>query len=68
MECPECGKKSNVIASRKVEMNVFRIRVCKGCGHKFYTEESEIDIEEADAYMSEIKRQYRKKKLERTKK
>lgn len=63
MECPNCGSKSNfVINSRKVEMNVFRIRLCKECKKKFYTEEVSIDQEEADYYMAEIKREYRARK------
>lgn len=60
MECPKCGNKgSTVIDSRKVETNVFRIRVCKTCNYKFYTEETEIELEEADEYMAEIKRRQR---------
>lgn len=62
MECPECNGKTAVKDSRKIECNVFRIRVCKDCGHKFYTEEAEIELEEADIYMAYLKRQYRNKK------
>ena len=48
MECPYCeSNQSNVIDSRKVEMNVFRTRICKKCGSKFYTEEVVITEEEA---------------------
>lgn len=61
MECPKCSGKSNVVNSRKVEMNVFRVRVCKDCGFRFYTEEVEIDNEEARAYMAAIKRADRKR-------
>lgn len=55
MECPECGGKTSVINSREVEANVFRARECKKCKHRFYTEEVEIDKEEADEYMAFIK-------------
>ena len=55
MECPYCeSNQSNVIDSRKVEMNVFRTRICKKCGSKFYTEEVVITEEEARFYMAEI--------------
>ena len=63
MECPYCSSNlSRVIDSRKVEMNVFRTRVCKKCGSKFYTEEVTITEEEAKFYMAEIKRKYRKER------
>ena len=59
MECPYCeSNQSNVIDSRKVEMNVFRTRICKKCNSKFYTEEVVITEEEARFYMAEIKRKY----------
>lgn len=61
MECPYCSSNlSKVIDSRKVEMNVFRTRVCKRCNSKFYTEEVVITEEEARFYMAAIKRKYRK--------
>lgn len=63
MECPYCESNlSNVIDSRKVEMNVFRTRICKKCGSKFYTEEVVITEEEARFYMAEIKRKYREER------
>ena len=63
MECQNCGSlKTNVIDSRKVEMNVFRIRKCSNCGYKFYTEEVEISTEEAAAYVAAVKRKYRESK------
>lgn len=65
MECPNCGRKSNVINSRAVEMNVFRVRVCKNCGFRFYTEEITIDKDEANAYMAAIKRSERLRYKER---
>ena len=52
MECPNCGEKSKVVDSRKVELNVFRVRECKTCGLRFYTEETEIDTDEAKIYGS----------------
>lgn len=65
MECPYCESSSTcVINSRKVELNVFRIRRCKECGAKFYTEEAVIDDEEARPYLAAIKRYYRDKKKE----
>lgn len=65
IECPNCGGKSNVINSRAVEMNVFRMRVCKNCGFRFYTEELTIDKDEANAYMAAIKRSDRLRHQER---
>ena len=65
MECPECGNSTKVIDSRKVELNVFRKRKCGKCNHIFYTEEVEISLEEADIYMAALKREYRKKKMEK---
>lgn len=63
MECPYCSSNlSNVIDSRKVEMNVFRTRVCKKCSSKFYTEEVVITEEEARFYMAAIKRKYREER------
>lgn len=60
MLCPECGSKSQAIDSRIVELNVFRKRKCKECGHTFYTEEIEIDdIETVRGYLSAIKRKQR---------
>ena len=63
MECPNCGDKNTIVKdSRKVEMNVFRIRFCNKCNTKFYTEEITIDdIETVRAYMSAIKREQKKK-------
>lgn len=63
MMCPECDGKSKVIDSRVVELNVFRVRKCSGCGLKFYTEEISIDQEEARAYMSALKRVQRAKRM-----
>lgn len=63
MECPYCSSNlSKVIDSRKVEMNVFRTRVCTKCDSKFYTEEVVITEEEARFYMAAIKRKYRKER------
>ena len=61
MMCPKCESyKTIVINSRAVEENVFRIRQCKDCGNKFYSEEIEIDDEETiKAYLSAIKRKQR---------
>lgn len=63
MECPKCGSRKTMVKdSRKTEMNVFRIRVCKDCGNTFYTEELTIeDKETVRAYMSAIKREQRRK-------
>ena len=58
MECPYCeSNQSNVIDSRKVEMNVFRTRICKKCGSKFYTEEVAITEEEAKEKLKHIMEQ-----------
>jgi transcriptional regulator NrdR family protein len=65
MECPKCGSKySNVINSRKIELNVFRTRLCKNCKERFYTEETVISNEEARYYMSYLSRKYRSSKKE----
>ena len=63
MECPNCGDRNTTVKdSRKVEMNVFRVRHCNKCGNTFYTEEISIDDEETvRAYMSAIKQEQRKK-------
>ncbi len=63
MECPNCGDRNTTVKdSRKVEMNVFRIRHCSKCGNTFYTEEISIDdAETVRAYMSAIKQEQRKK-------
>lgn len=62
MLCPECNNKSQTIDSRIVELNVFRKRRCKECGHIFYTEEIEIDdIETVRDYLSAIKRNQRER-------
>ena len=75
MECPKCGSsKSSVNNSRKIELAVFRTRVCKDCGYKFYTEEMVLDpeteIDSIRSYIKEQKRIYRenrKRYLERRK-
>ena len=75
MECPKCGCcKSSVINSRNIELAVFRTRICKDCGYKFYTEEMVLDPEtEMDSIRSYIKeqkriyRENRKRYLERRK-
>lgn len=54
-----------MINSRSVEMNVFRIRVCKDCGLRFYTEEITIDKDEARTYIAAIKRSDRLRYKER---
>jgi transcriptional regulator NrdR family protein len=38
MTCPECGKITSVVNSRKVDKTVMRRRVCK-CGFRFTTNE-----------------------------
>lgn len=60
MICPECEGKTKVIDSRVVEENVFRKRECKECGKIIYTEETEIEDDVVRAYLSAIKREYRK--------
>lgn len=61
MECPKCEGKSRVVDSRKVETIVFRRRICNVCGYRFYTEEIQIEKDEADIYMAALKREQRKK-------
>ena len=68
MECPVCNSThSKVIDSRGVEMNTFRIRLCEECKSKFYTEETVISKQEAQAYMCELKRIYRKNRIDKLK-
>ena len=62
MICPRCEKETYVVDSCAVELNVFRTRKCKYCGYKFYTEEIELEPEDARAYMAAVKRAYRKRK------
>lgn len=50
MYCPNCNGKTTVKESRKVEMNVYRHRVCTVCGYDFYTEETEIEDTEGMRY------------------
>lgn len=38
MNCPECGKKTEVVNSRKIKKTVMRRRACK-CGYRFTTNE-----------------------------
>ena len=38
MTCPECGKITSVVNSRKVDKTVMRRRVCE-CGYRFTTNE-----------------------------
>lgn len=47
MLCPECDSKTRVVDSRPVETLVARKRVCKSCGYSFYTEEVEVEDNEA---------------------
>ena len=57
MNCPECNGKTGVVESRTVELNVYRHRVCKKCGHRFYTEETEIeDITGLKYYWATVRR------------
>lgn len=63
MNCPECDGKTGVKDSRQIEMNVYRRRVCKGCGYKFYTEETEIeDTSGFRYYWANAQSEYRKGK------
>ena len=69
MECPNCGDRNTTVKdSRKVEMNVFRIRHCNKCGNTFYTEEISIDDKETvRAYISAIKKEQRSKRVDNRK-
>lgn len=42
MNCPKCGGKTSVEDSRTLDDVVARKRMCKECGHWFYTEEIEV--------------------------
>lgn len=43
MECPECGKNTKVLESRKYAGGVYRRRKCIECGFMFWTEEIEME-------------------------
>lgn len=63
MECLNCDDgKTRVINTIKYAGTVYRSRACSSCGHKFWTEEIEVnnlaDIRAAEAYK---KMKYRKK-------
>lgn len=63
MICPECEGKTKVVVSKSVELNVYRKRECKECGYTFYTEETEIDDNEAlRFYYAEAQNRFRQKK------
>lgn len=62
MFCPECDGDTRVADSRRVETLVARHRICKSCGYSFYTEE--IEVENNDAlrfYYSVSKAEQRKR-------
>lgn len=50
MYCPECNGKTGVAETKAIELNMYRRRVCKECGYKFYTEETEIEDMSAFRY------------------
>lgn len=43
MTCPLCGSRSYVIDSRHRPDCTYRRQQCKTCGHRFTTEEIEVD-------------------------
>lgn len=43
MKCPKCKGETRVIDTRH-DNETMRCRVCKECGHRFYTLESERNI------------------------
>lgn len=69
MNCPVCGGKTTVLATRKDCEGVYRSRVCKDpkCNHLFYTSELESDRDDYDRVNRErnnernLRRQYNKK-------
>ena len=50
MTCPKCESNTIVKDSRKVNNLVARRRVCKNCDYSFYTEEVEVDNNDALKY------------------
>ena len=57
MKCPKCGKKMYVDdVVHTTENEVYRRKVCKACGHGFFTVEYEI---EADKHLADIWFKYR---------
>ena len=43
MTCPVCGGKNYVVDSRSDVDAVYRKRICKECGHEFFTVEFETE-------------------------
>ena len=46
MRCQKCGCETGVSDVVRVTDEVYRKRVCKSCGHKFFTIEFEIEQDE----------------------
>lgn len=64
MFCPKCDGDTRVADSRRVETLVARKRVCKSCGYSFYTEETEVESNDAlRFYYSQTQAKYRKKEV-----
>ena len=63
MKCPVCGKSSIVLYTLAEVDAVHRKRICEGCGHTWYTVETDAkNSEEFNRAMKERKYQARKEK------
>lgn len=63
MNCPECDGKTIVRETKIIELNKYRKRMCKNCGHRFYTEETVVeDISAFRYYWANYKAEQRAKK------
>lgn len=64
MKCSECEAKTKVLDTRYSEEGVMRLRLCLGCGRRFYTEEFETEDNSGFRYvwaMNMRKRRAKKK-------
>ena len=60
MTCPKCNKDTTVLDTvHSPDNETYRLRVCKFCGHKFYT--AEFEVEANKEFKKVWNRYYRKK-------
>ena len=57
MTCPVCGEQTVVYNSATDIECVYRLRICKVCGHRFYTEEVENETARTRLYKIRNERQ-----------
>jgi transcriptional regulator NrdR family protein len=59
MTCPVCGGKNHVVDTRQDIDAVYRKRICKECGHEFFT--VEFETESTDEFKRLARERYHKK-------